>query len=547
MKEKPEKSYLELGYIFGLGVILRHDNSGTKAQHPILHRNVHSNSKVGELIFFVASAIMEHYANQRDQYLSALSGKNIVFVSPGYEGKRFILEKAAELGVSSIVIDSYASWTNSLLRDGTIRNLVEVDMARSEDEIFAECVHKLALLRVELHGICTFVELSAPLTARLCDHFKLPGHSIESVALARDKHRTRKAISECPETAKLAIRNYLLTTGSEEDLLQAAAHVRFPAVLKPVSGAASLGVQKVTCMEELRDTYHSVTELLSELIVANGALDRRVRMAADQPTSDTDDSTESGEGLDTPTAADNHSPDMFMSNVSTLSNTSVVMEEYLDGQEVDIDIVLWNKQITFCEISDNGPTVEPYFGETWNNCPSLLPQSAQDELCQMAHSIVTEALGFISGVFHVEAKYTSGGQPRLIEVNCRMGGGPIRAVHLCRSQVDLVVEQLLLSVGLPAVPVVAAEGKPCIGFVDVNARKCGSVNTTDFLKSVTQMPNMLYCKPLIGPGQHIVGPEEGQPSWLAEAVFTELTPEDAAKNALKLYEEIQTLFESHYM
>jgi len=492
---------------------------------------------------------MEHYASQRDQYLSSLAGKNIVFVSPGYEGKRFIFEKAALLGVNSIVIDSYASWTNSLLRDGIIKSLVEVDMARSDDEIFDACVLQLTSMRIDLHGICTFVELSAPLTARLCEYFKLPGHSVQSVALARDKHSTRKAISECQATSKFAIRNYLLTTGSEDDLVQAATHVRFPAVLKPVSGAASLGVQKVTSMDELRDTYHSVSELLSELIVANGALDRRVRFTAgDQNNSDADDTTVSGEeGVNTPMASGNFSPDMFMSNVSTLSNTSIVMEEYLDGQEVDIDIVLWEKQITFCEISDNGPTVEPYFGETWNNCPSLLPESAQNELRQMAHSIVTDALGFVSGVFHVEAKYTSAGQPRLIEVNCRMGGGPIRAVHLCRSQVDLVVEQLLLSVGLPAVPLVPSIGRPCLGFVDVNARKCGSVNSTDFLKAITQLPNMLYCKPLISPGQHIVGPEEGQPSWLAEAVFTEASPEDAAKNALKLYEEIQTLFESNYI
>ncbi len=36
-----------------------------------------------------------------------------------------------------------------------------------------------------------------------------------------------------------------------------------------------------------------------------------------------------------------------------------------------------------------------------------------------------QALGFQLGVFHVEAKYTSRG-PRLIEVNARMGGGPVR-------------------------------------------------------------------------------------------------------------------------
>jgi biotin carboxylase len=35
----------------------------------------------------------------------------------------------------------------------------------------------------------------------------------------------------------------------------------------------------------------------------------------------------------------------------------------------------------------------------------------------------------LQGVFHVELKYTSRG-PRLIEVNCRMGGGPVRITNL---------------------------------------------------------------------------------------------------------------------
>jgi biotin carboxylase len=486
---------------------------------------------------------MDQYGSERDLYIASLAGKSIVFISPGYEGKRFILEKAHELGINSIVVDSYGSWTNSLLHGGIIHHLIEVDMSLPDDEVFETCISRLCSLGIELNGICTFVELSAPLTARLCDHFKLPGHSMSSVALARDKHSTRKAISSCPSTAEFAIRNHLLTTGSEEDLAQAADYVRFPAVLKPVAGAASLGVQKVTSMNELRETYQSVSEIVSELIVANGALDRRVQMVSDQQTSETGSTV--SDNVETPVASGD--VPRFISNVSSLSNTSVVMEEYLDGQEVDIDIVLWDKQITFCEISDNGPTMEPYFGETWNNCPSLLPESAQAQLRQMAASIVIDALGFVSGVFHVEAKYTSAGEPRLIEVNCRMGGGPIRTVHLCRSQVDLVVEQLLLSVGLPAIPPSAGETKPCIGFIDVNARKCGSVNSTDFLKNIAQMSNMVYCKPLVAPGQHIVGPEEGQPSWLAEAVFTESSPEEASKNALKLYEEIQKLFESHYI
>jgi biotin carboxylase len=49
-------------------------------------------------------------------------------------------------------------------------------------------------------------------------------------------------------------------------------------------------------------------------------------------------------------------------------------------------------------------------------------------------------------VFHVELKYTSRG-PRLIEVNCRMGGGVVRNMNLLVWGVDMVEEQLLCSAG----------------------------------------------------------------------------------------------------
>lgn len=48
-----------------------------------------------------------------------------------------------------------------------------------------------------------------------------------------------------------------------------------------------------------------------------------------------------------------------------------------------------------------------------------------------ARHLARQALGLKTGVMHVEAKYTSRG-PRLIEVNCRMGGGPIRCAVVPR-------------------------------------------------------------------------------------------------------------------
>jgi hypothetical protein len=60
------------------------------------------------------------------------------------------------------------------------------------------------------------------------------------------------------------------------------------------------------------------------------------------------------------------------------------------------------------------------------------------------------------GVFHVELKYTTRG-PRLIEVNCRMGGGPVRLTNLLVWGVDLVEEHLLTTAGIPSRPPVSVD------------------------------------------------------------------------------------------
>ena len=51
----------------------------------------------------------------------------------------------------------------------------------------------------------------------------------------------------------------------------------------------------------------------------------------------------------------------------------------------------------------------------------------------------------------MELKYTARG-PRLIEVNCRMGGGPVRLTNLLVWGVDLVEEHLLTTAGIPSRP-----------------------------------------------------------------------------------------------
>ena len=87
----------------------------------------------------------------------------------------------------------------------------------------------------------------------------------------------------------------------------------------------------------------------------------------------------------------------------------------------------------------------------------------------------------LQGVFHVELKYTTRG-PRLIEVNCRMGGGPVRNTNLLVWGVDLVEEHLLTCAGIPSRPPVAARPLMYIAEYSINAQRSGRMQHIDFLK-----------------------------------------------------------------
>lgn len=82
----------------------------------------------------------------------------------------------------------------------------------------------------------------------------------------------------------------------------------------------------------------------------------------------------------------------------------------------------------------------------------------------------------------MECKYTSHGA-RLIEVNCRMGGGPVRNINLLVWGVDLVEEHLLTTAGIPSRPPVAPKPLMNIAEFSSNAKQTGVVRDTDFCKA----------------------------------------------------------------
>merc|ERR1711865_920908 len=254
-------------------------------------------------------------------------------------------------------------------------------------------------------------------------------------------------------------------------------------------------------MEDLRRCYKETTDELRTLVVSSGALVQRTA----------DDS-----GVDAANAID----------------LTMLLEQYLDGPEVDIDVVMSNGKWRYAAVTDNGPTVEPYFNETWGVCPSLLPKEQQAALKDLAIKSV-ECIGFTSGVFHVELKLTSNG-PQLIEVNARMGGGPVQQCNKKVWGVDLVEENIFLALGIPARPTVPKRPYAAFAYSFCNAKQSGILGDTKAVEQIASQEGVELVKMLCRAGDSVVGPGDGLPTWLCELAVTKPTSKEVLEYVQKL-------------
>ena len=264
-----------------------------------------------------------------------LRGAVIVFITAGYSGKKFIFDKAKELGVRSVVVDGPDSWSKSMVAEGVIEKFIPLDMSDAETvfERALEAIKKVRTELGELDGIVSFAEMAMPLVARLSEKLGLPGNPPSAVDDARDKHATRRRMAEVGLPTP---RNFLIEEAAQ--LEEASKHVGYPAVIKPIFGAASIGVIRVDSYEDLVSSYRKVTKELSSAKIVAGALQQG-------------EDEEETEG-----------------NASSWIRTTIMMEEYLDGPEVDVDLVFSDGEAVYGAVTDNWPTVEPYFLETGEQC-----------------------------------------------------------------------------------------------------------------------------------------------------------------------------------
>ncbi|XP_069122358.1 carnosine synthase 1-like [Argopecten irradians] len=270
------------------------------------------------------------------------------------------------------------------------------------DDLHAErIIAKLSADNILVDGCCTFTDEHGPLTAYLCQKLGLNGAGVTGAINARIKSLTHiylqkqvGGVHQFPRTNRYTARCAPIV--GEASLRSAIRAIGLPAICKPENYENANGVMLIKNIAEYPRLIQSLRNLL-----------------------------------------ENRNPLMMM--------------EYFDGTEHDIEVILYQGEVLAAIVSDNGPTRPESFLETSMSMPSCLPTSKAAQLRRAASDCCID-IGLMNGVFNVEMKITPAG-PKLLEINGRMGGDYIRDwVYTCFG-FDLMWYVMAISAGMrPPIP-----------------------------------------------------------------------------------------------
>lgn len=439
-------------------------------------------------------------AEAEAQRLALLHGRRFLFVMGSYPGKRHMYEHARAVGVSMVVLDGPGHWSKAAVEEGLFEGFIEVDLFPTET-VAERSLAAIQATGLEFDGVATFEDNAGPLAALLAQALDLPGHSPLSVGFSKNKIFTREV---CVEAGIPSPRFYRIR--SADDLEAAAVHVGFPSVLKPISGSSSFATYLIKDKDMLCQRYdQTIRESVGHLKT------RDVH---------SDDETELiwAQGFD------------------------MTLEEFLGGEEFDVDVLLSQGEAVYSEVTrdvmdvrlsestlpdDAGNLSQPSLREAGSQMPPAYPLDKQADMIDFAVTVL-RALEFTDGAFHVELKYTPSGA-RLIEVNARIGGGPIYYFHRHVWGVDLVEQYLLTRLGVPIRPRRASQPLTCLLTSDLPSPRTGILTHTDFLQPVANHPQVIHAKTKVQTGQRVIGPDTGVPDWLGEILVFGPTVEAASQ------------------
>lgn len=253
-----------------------------------------------------------------------------------------------------------------------VDDFVSADPSQYEATI---ALSKTLAKKFHILGVVAFTETAVEIVSYIAQALGLPGNPVEAVRFSRDK---------------LAMRQHLASQAVEQVSHLHLKHpkglhahlntLEYPVIIKPINASGSTGIFHLTGPEDA-ETFFNNTQHIS-----------------------------------------NPSYDPF----SKKPSTEFIMEKYIEGSEVSVEGLIFNREVLICGITDK-LTTDQYKIEYQHIFPSGLSSTQQDHIKTAVKQII-HALGFNDCSFHLEGKLTPTGF-YLIEVATRPAGGYI-ASHL---------------------------------------------------------------------------------------------------------------------
>lgn len=211
----------------------------------------------------------------------------------------------------------------------------------------------------------------------------------------------------------------------------------------------------------------------------------------------------------------------------------VMLEQFIEGPEFSIEIIVWDGQVNVLTVTDKKTTEAPHFVELGHNQPSCFPPVVVEKIKAAAVAGV-KALGVNNCACHAEVKVQDG-DPYIMEIGARMGGDFISTVLTPLSTgMDMIAAAVNCALGIePCLTPVAEPQGVCIRYFCPKPGVLKSISNTDVLEDSRVYEWEIYHK--VG---DIIPEVTSSLCRSGHVIVTEETPKKAIAYAERLISEV---------
>jgi biotin carboxylase len=377
---------------------------------------------------------------------------------------------AARLGVELVCASERPSTLEDLAPDSLLTlDFSDPDAAAAKVAAFARSHPVSAVVGVD--------DLTAAVAAAIAERLALRTSPRAAVAATRHKHEMRRRLA----AAGVPVPSFC-AVALADDLPRVARSIAYPAVLKPLSLAASRGVIRADDPDAFVAAARRIAAILAR-----------------------DDVDATGEAA-----------------------THVLVEAFVPGVEVALEGLLLDGGLRVLALFDKpDPLDGPFFEETLYVTPSRLPEATQRRIVDVTRAAAA-ALGLTEGPIHAELRVNERG-PWVLEVAARSIGG--LCSRTLRFGTGMTLEEIILrhALGWPVDSLAREERAAGVMMIPIpRAGRLGSVAGVPSALAVAGIEDVTISIPV---GQDVVPLPEG---WqYLGFIFARAATPDAVERALR--------------